>query len=111
MSVADTIAKAIKKSDKAKLAEECTFPRGITYPKWPEFHTSVKFNERDPTYVDGHIRVLAWRKVWQAIKEHFEAAQDEYAHSPYNKIMKVRVSALEKGEAADACHLFYDGAN
>ena len=109
-SVADTIAKAMKKSDKAKLHEECTFPRGITYPEWPPFDPSVKFNERDPLFVDGHVRALAWRKVWQAIKEHFEAARDEYAHSLYNKIMKVRVSALEKGEAEDACHLFYDGA-
>ena len=24
--------------------------------------------------------------------------------------MKIRVSTLEKGEAEDACHLFYDGA-
>ena len=37
MSVANTIAKAMKKSDKAKLEEECTFPRGITYPEWPPF--------------------------------------------------------------------------
>ena len=71
---------------------------------------SVKFIKNDPTYVDGHVHVLVWRKVWQAIKEHFEAARDEYTHSLYNKIMKVRVSALEKGEATDACHLFYDGA-
>ena len=71
--------------------------RGITYPEWPAFDSSVKFNETDPTYVDGHVRALAWRKVWQAIKEHFEAARDEYAHSLYNAIMKVRLSPLEQG--------------
>ena len=48
--------------------------------------------------------------MWQAIKEHFEAARDEYAHSLYNSIMKVRISTLEKAEAEDAGHLFYDGA-
>ena len=73
-------------------------------------YLSVKFNEHDPTYVSSHVCALVWCKVWQAIKGHFEAARDEYAHSLYNKIMKVRVSALEKGEAADAWHLFYDGA-
>ena len=107
---AKALAKAITKSKKAELSEQCTFPPGITYPKWPDFDTSVKFNESDPTYVDGHVRALAWRKVWQAIKEHFEAARDEYAHSLYNKIIKICVSTLEKGEAEDACHLFYDGA-
>ena len=71
---------------------------------------SVKFNKNDPAYVDSHVCALVWHKVWQAIREHFEAAQDEYTHSLYNKIMKVCVSALEKGEAADACHLFYNGA-
>ena len=110
MSVADTITKAIKKSDKAKLAEECMFLCGITYPEWPQFDTSVKFNECDPAYVNSHIHALAWCKVWQAIKEHFEAAQDKYAHSLYNKIIKIHISMLEKGEAEDACHLFYDGA-
>ena len=80
-------------------------------PKWPDFDSSVKFNETDPTYVDGHVRALAWRKVWQAIKEHFEAARDEYAHSLYNCIMKVRVSTLDKAEAEDAGHLFYDAAS
>ena len=65
----------------------------------------------DPAYVDGHVRALAWRKVWQAIKEHFEAARDEYAHSLYNSIMKIRVSTLDKPEAKAAGHLFYDAAN
>ena len=45
-AAADTIAKAMKKSEKAKLHEECTFPHGITYPMWPAFDPSVKF--------DGH---------------------------------------------------------
>ena len=35
----------------------------------PAFDLSVQFNERDPAYADGHVRALAWRKVWQAIKE------------------------------------------
>ena len=82
---AKALAKAITKSKQAELSEQCTYPPGITYPKWPDFDTSVKFNETDPAYVDGHVRALAWRKVWQAIKEHFEAARDEYAHSLYNK--------------------------
>ena len=59
----------MKKTEKAKLHGECTFPRGITYPAWPAFDLSVQFNERDPAYADGHVRALAWRKVWQAIKE------------------------------------------
>jgi hypothetical protein len=106
---AKAIAKAVTKL--AELSEECTYPRGITYPEWPPFDPSVKFNERDPLFVDGHVRALVWRKVWQAIKEHFESARDEYAHSLFNSIMKIRISTLEKTKAADAMHLFYDGAN
>ena len=100
----------MKESKRARLYEECTFPRGITFPVWPAFDPSVKFDERDPTYADGHVRALAWRKVRQAVKEHFGAARDEYAHSLYSSIMKIRISTLEKGEAEDACHLFYDAA-
>ena len=32
-SVADTVAKAMNKTKKAKLHEECTFPRGMTSPE------------------------------------------------------------------------------
>ena len=100
------IAKAVKKAKQAELSEQCTYPLGITYPKWPEFDSSVKFNETDPAYVDGHVRALAWRKVWQAIKEHFEAARDEYAHSLYNSIMKIRISTLDKPEAEERAIFF-----
>ena len=68
-SAADTIAKAMKKTKKAKLHEECTFLCCITYPAWPAFYLSMQFNECDPVYADGHVCVLAWRKMWQAIKE------------------------------------------
>ena len=58
---------------------------------------------------DGHVCALAWRKVWQAVKEHFEAARDEYAHSLYNAITKVRVSPIKnKDKAARGGHLFHD---
>ena len=53
----------------------------ITYPKWLEFDSSIKFVKNDPTYADGHVHALVWCKVWQAIKGHFEAARDEYTHS------------------------------
>ena len=36
---------------------------------------------------------------------------DEYLQSMYNSIMKVSISALEKGNARDAGHLFYAGKN
>ena len=49
--------------------------------------------------------------MWQAIKEHFEAARDEYAHSLFNSIMKTRISTLDKPEAKAAGHLFYDALN
>ena len=110
-AAAKAIAKAVTKAKQAELSEECTYPHGITYPEWPPFDPSVKFNERDPAFVDGHVHALAWRKVWQAIKEHFEAARGEYPHSLFNSIMKIRISALDKPKAEDACHLFYDGAN
>ena len=99
----------MNKTEKAKLHEECTFPHSITYPEWLAFDLSVKFNECDPMYADGHVCALVWCKVWQAIKEHFKATRDEYAHSFYNKIMKVCIRTLEKGEATDEGHLFYDG--
>ena len=105
-SAAESIAKALRKAKDGELVEECVFPRGVTYPEWPAFDPSVKFNEKDPTYVDTHVRALVWRKVWQAIKEHFEAARDQYAHSLYNSIMKVRISTLQKDKAEDARHLF-----
>ena len=110
-AVAEAIAKAVTKAKQAELSKECMYPCGITYPEWPPFNPSVKFNERDPLFVDGHVRALAWRKVWQAIKEHFESAWGEYAHSLFNSTMKIRISMLEKTKAADAMHLFYDGAN
>ena len=47
----------------------------------------------------------------EAIKEHFEAARDEYAHSLFNGIMKTRISTLDKPEAKAAGHLFYDALN
>ena len=69
----------------------------------------VRFNETDKEYLDGHVRALAWRKVWQAVKEHFESVRDDYAHSLYNAIMKVRVSPIaDKAAAARAGHLFHD---
>jgi hypothetical protein len=107
-AAAEAIAKAAKKAKQAELSEECTYPRGIIYPKWPEFDSSIKFVENDPAYADGNVRALAWRKVWKAIKEHFEAARDEDTHSPHNSTMKIRISTLDKPKAADACHLFYD---
>ena len=110
-AAAEAIAKAVTKAKQAELSEECTYPRGITYPEWPPFDPSVKFNDKDPLFVDGHVRALAWRKVWQAIKEHFESARDEYAHSLFNSIMKIRISTLDKPKTEDAMHLFYDGAN
>ena len=109
-SAADAITEAMKKNKKADLGEQCTFPRDIPRPEWPTFDPSVKFDETNALYVDGHVRALAWRKVWQAIKEHFEAARDGYAHAMHNTIMKVRISPLEKGEAENDRHLFYDGA-
>ena len=54
-SAADAIAKAMKSSKKAKLHEQCTFPHSITYPEWPTFDPSVKFDKTDPLYVDGHM--------------------------------------------------------
>ena len=62
-----------------------------------------------PTY--SHVCALAWRKVWQAIKEQFEATRGEYAHSLHDSIMKIRISTLKKDQAKIQCHLFYDGAN
>ena len=110
-AAAEAIAKAVTKAKQTKFSEECTYPPSITYPKWPEFDLSVKFVENNPAYADGHVRALAWRKVWQAIKEHFEAARDEYAHSLFNGIMKTRISTLDKPEAKAAGHLFYDALN
>ena len=78
------MADAISKQAATKLAEECSGPRGITYPVWLVFDPSVKFDETDPVYSDSHVCALVWRKVWRAIKEHFKAARDEYAHSLYN---------------------------
>ena len=72
---------------------------------------SVKFVENSPTYANSHVHALVWHKVWQAIKEHFEAARDKYAHSLFNSIMKICISTLDKPKAEDGCHLFYDGAN
>ena len=95
----------------AKSADDYTYPRNIALPVFPAFDSSVKFDETDPTYVDGHVRALAWCKVWQAIKEHFEAARDEYAYFLYNAIMKVRLSPIQvKADAEKAGHLFHDAA-
>ena len=78
--LADAVAKAAAGAAAEKSAEEYTYPRGIALPVWPAFDSSVRFNETDKEYLDGHVRVLAWRKVWQAVKEHFESVRDEYAH-------------------------------
>ena len=46
----------------AKSADDYTYPRNIALPVFPAFDSSVKFDETDPTYVDGHVHALAWRK-------------------------------------------------
>ena len=108
-ALADAVAKATTEAAAQKSADEYTYPRGIALPVWPAFDSSVQFNENDPAYADGHVRALAWRKVWQAVKEHFESVRDEYAHSLYNAIMKVRVSPIADKNAAEcAGHLFHD---
>ena len=50
-SAADTIAKALSKAGEDKLTEECVFPCGITYPEWPAFDPSVKFDEGRPAAI------------------------------------------------------------
>ena len=90
-------ATAIMKT--GELNEVCTGLTGITYPKWPEFDSSVKFNENDPAYTNGHIHALACRKVWQAAKEHSESVRDEHVHAIYNSIIKVHISTLPKDQA------------
>ena len=80
-ALADAVAKATTEAAAQKSADEYTYPRGIALPVWPAFDSSVRFNETNKEYLDGHVRALAWRKVWQAVKEHFESVRDEYAHS------------------------------
>ena len=106
---AKALADAVQKAAAEKSAEGYAYPRSIALPMWPAFDSSVQFNENDPAYADGHVHALAWRKVWQVVKEHFEAVRDEYTHSLYNAIMKVHVSLiLDKDKAARAGHLFHD---
>ena len=94
-----------------KSADDYTYLCSIALSAFLVFDSSVQFDERDPAYANSHVHALVWRKVWQAIKEHFEAARDEYTHSLYNAIMKVCLSLIKvKADAVKAGHLFHDAA-